>query len=225
MWKEGIILAMLSDPFAEQDKFGSTPVTYLATRIGSLSDESKKGDRESVVDAFRDIIIMPDKALMSLEPVVYWEQISFLLSFLPGSEKESLQQPILSKLFDEEGEKVHCCTPYVSTLLVHAFVGGVNGKLTTRQLEALSDVKESAPIAWVSAAVLSGLFDLARVFAVDLLRMEGVDLNRFFLGLRSWAALWPSEEEFYAMVKEFRDAIPTAEGKSTLDRWLGRLHQ
>lgn len=223
-WREKILRALRTEAVAMPSKWGDTPITHLAHEIQTLSGELNEQERTLIIATFVDLIGTPDEYVLRRYPDEYWADISFLLLCLPGNEKRDLQMPIFSRLFvDTAGRRTRNAvgTHLTTTCLVHAFIA-VGGKFTAPQLNALCEVREHAPIAWLSAAAWSNLFKIARLNTIELLRCGKVDVGVFVLGLDDWAALWPSDQNFLTVVRQFHEVVSDAQEREHFTKWLAK---
>lgn len=217
-WESKIVGALLDDRTAISGRAGETPLSALANELEQLSTESA---RLAAVAAIGKLVVsganeFPNLVDSEESRKEFWRSMALLTKFLPNPEKESLASIFKSKLFDSNMRQ--------QGLSVHALHGlmAANGRLTPAELERLGDIRKHAPIAWLGAAVMSSLFDVARENTLKLLKEDRLDLSTFLVGLDSWRETWDRHENFGNIIREFRNSTPTPQGKEKFTKWLER---
>lgn len=213
-WRERITRVIIDERNAVPGRSGETPLTDLADVVAKLGIRDE--ERMAVVGAVSVLISNPEADLVELDPEGYWNALSFLVRYLPGPEKQDLRSVFLSKLFDEDMRSSR-----LSVFALHGFIAA-GGRMTPAQLNRLIEIKEHAPIAWLGAAAMSSLFQLAREKALEMLKTGQLDVNAFILGMDSWRMRWDREQDFHRLMIEFRNAALSQEQKGKFDRWLER---
>lgn len=213
VWKEVIVNALDQENNAMPGRAGETPISDLASE---LSQMSKTVARHAAVEALRELVVNPDTVLVNQNERDYWRWISFLTRHLPGEEKESLQPAFRDKLFNKEARERG-----LSVFALHGFIG-TGGHLEQADLEHLTEIKERAPVAWLGAAIASGLHEFAHKNAIELLSERKVNLTTFLMVLDAWRESWGSWGDFVEILPQLYAAVPDHEGKEKFTWWLER---
>lgn len=212
-WKDVIVNALDQENNAMPGRAGETPLSDLA---GEFSQILEPMARHPAIEALRELVVNPDIVLINQDERGYWSGISFLTRHLPGKEKESLQPAFRSKLFNKEARERG-----LSVFALHGFIG-TGGRLEQADLERLTEIKERAPVAWLGAAVASGLHEFAHKNAIELLSERKVNLTTFLMGLDAWRESWGSHGDFVEILPQLYAAVPDHEEKEKFTRWLER---
>ena len=211
-WREKILGALKRERSAVPGRAGETPLSDLASELAQLSVSRQP----EVVEAITRLVMHPDIESMGGDDKEYWSGLSFLTKYISGVEKDALRSAFYGKIFDREMRKNR-----LSVYALHGFIAA-RGRLSPDQLRSLTEIKEHAPVAWLGTAVMSGLFDFARESALQMLREEKLDLRLFLLGMDAWSSVWDERGNFKRLMEEFRDAVPSSEGKKKFTKWLER---
>lgn len=211
-WREKILDALERERSAVPGRVGETPLSDLASELSQLSVSRQS----EVVEAITELVTHPDIESMGGDGKEYWSGLSFLTKYLSGIEKEALRSAFQTKLFDHVMRKNR-----LSVYALHGFIAA-GGRLFPDQWQSLEEIRQDAPVAWLGAAVMSCLFDEARENALQMLREEKLNLASFLLGMDAWCRVWDERGNFKRLMKEFRDAAPSPEGKKKFTKWLER---
>ena len=209
-----ILDVIKQEPLAVHGRAGETPLSTLASRFNKYDE----GDALVAVEALATIIDNPpDNLTMDLK-ISFWQEITFLTNYLPHS-KSGLIEKYRARLFGD--------TKLDNELRVYALHGFISsgGVLTKDDLMGdLVFLRARTPIAWVGAAISSGLFAFAKR-QIRLLLQEGAisslsSVRTLGIALHSWRKQWPKERAFERMIKKFPEFIHDGEGRAYMIKWL-----
>ncbi len=211
--QEKIVDVLECQQDAVPGRAGETPLGNLAAEFSRLYYYS---DRFALVHALAGMVLHPDIKSIERGEKEYWLSICYLAEYLGDVDKSTLRVAFREKLFDQEMRRKR-----LSVWGLHGFILA-GGKLTISELESLAEIKEHANVAWLGAAAMSSLFDFARENTLKLLKEDRIDLRSFLLGMDAWSKIWDSHENFKSLIEQFRDAVPSPEGKAKFTKWLER---
>jgi hypothetical protein len=211
-WREKILDALAREQSAVPGRAGETPLSDLAAEFSQLSVSRQP----EVVAAITGLVIQPDIESMGGDGKEYWSGLSFLTKYLSNVEKEALRSAFQTKLFDHEMRKSR-----LSVYALHGFIAA-RGRLSPDQWRSLVEIQQYAPVAWLGAAAMSGMFDFARQTALQMLKDDKLDLRSFLLGMDAWSKVWDERGNFKRLMEQFRDAVPSSKGKEKFTKWLER---
>lgn len=213
--RERILDVIRSEHEATPGRAGDTPLSRLAIEFKKLRVE----DAVVAAEACARIIENPPDDLTGSSMFDFWFGISFLTQYLPPQRRRIFIEPYREKLLGHghlEGEnRIRALMGYVAS----------GGRLTDKELtDDLGEIRSSAPILWVDAAVCSGLFAFAKQQLKLLFREGAISESKRALTLRivlhSWRKKWPDSTSFDEMVKEFPLLIDDKEVRAKMTTWV-----
>ena len=212
-WRAKIVDALKQERDAIPGRAGATPLSRMADELRELS--SAHGECAIAGDAIVSLINEPDENLDDLPVVEYWSGLSYLSQYLRVYDKRKLVSALRARLFGPDSVR--------DDLKVHVLNGLImtSEHLDPIELTMLESVRREAPVAWLNAAVMSGLFSMARENAIELLKSDAIDTNALVFCLESWRQVWEGSE-FGSFVIDLRDAANGDEAKVKLANWMCR---
>jgi hypothetical protein len=211
-WRVKILDALERERNAVPGRAGETPLSDLASELSQLL----VAQQPEVVEAIAGLVMHPDIESMGGDEKEYWSGLSFLTKYIHGADTETLRSVFQEKLFDPSMKEKR-----LSVYALHGFITA-RGRLLPDQLRSLVEIQQHAPVAWLGAATMSGLFDFARENALQMLKDNQIDLGSFLLGMDAWYKVWDKCVNFKQLMEEFRSAVPNHEGKIKFTKWLER---
>jgi len=211
-WRKAILEAIDAEPQSMPGRAGETPVSNLAQRLSDKAISNE--DYIAACAALGELVGNPHVRADSQGANEYWRTVSYLVRYLPDIQQRQLAPAFLAKLFDREMR-----ARGLSVYALHGYLSAA-GTLTPEQIEELIEIKRDAPIAWISAGVMSSLWGWTKQQTLRLLTESRIDLNRFLAGLDVWRGRWDRDQDFPSVVREFRNAVPAYPDKKKFDRWL-----
>ncbi len=212
-WRAKILDALKEERDAIPGRAGATPLSRMADELRELS--SAPGESAIAGDAIVSLINDPDNNLDDLTLAEYWGGLSYLSQYLRFYDKRKLVSALRARLFGPDSVR--------DDLKVHVLNGLImtSERLNPIELTRLESVRREAPVAWLNAAVMSGLFAMAREYAIELLRTDAIATNALVFCLESWRQVWEGSE-FGSFVTDLRDATNSDEAKVKLANWMRR---
>src|SRR3989338_2171596 len=213
--RKRIVNAMIADVDAMPGRAGETPISCLANMLSKLKDSHAR----KATEAITGLVNGPPSPLPVPNPEKIWRDICFLANY-PKGDRSSIKEAFFARLFGP--------TSLDRDLRSIALMGYLEsgGMLTESHLRALWFIRDETPILWLGAAVSSGFFVLAKRETLRLLKEGKVwskigdrRVEALIISLDSWKKSWPSDENFFDIVKEFHNAAPDLETKEKLRKW------
>lgn len=214
--RNNILNTLRNESTAVPGRAGETPISNLANEFSKLQENKIR----FVIEAFVEIIKNPPGDFLKQCPRDFWSDIVFLIRFIPEPlDKRSILIPLFRSLLLGEEKLPEDLRVYA----LHGFIA-CGGTLKQKELEKdLVAIRESAPIAWLSSAALSGLFVFVTEQTLLLFKegaISGSSVNVFLLGFDGWRKNWPSQESFDDFAKRLVEVVPDKEGREKIRRWL-----
>ena len=216
--RKRIINTIIEDEDAIPGRAGETPISNLSNMLSKL----KNIEARKAIKAIADLVNAPPSPLPTTNPEEFWQNICFRAKY-PKGEKSSIKEAFFARLF---GSRMLDRDLRSIALMGYLECGGT---LSESQLTELRFIRDKIPVLWLGAAVSSNLFILAKREALRLLR-EGKIWSRnnerrveaFIICLDTWKKSWPSDEDFFQVIKEFVDAASDPDTKEKLRGWIDR---
>lgn len=211
---ERILDVIRSEHEAIPGRVGDTPLSRLASEFEKLRVE----DAVVATEACARIIENPPDDLAGSSLIDFWFGISFLTQYLPPKRRRIFIEPYREKLLGHghlEGEnRIRALMGYVTS----------GGRLTDEELtNDLGEIRSSAPILWVDAAVYSRHFAFAKRQLKQLFHervISGTATLSLCIVLHSWRKKWPGDAGFSKMVTEFPRLTHDEEVRAKMITWI-----
>ena len=214
-WRKKILYVIELDRIAIPGRAGETPISDLASYLSRLDNDEIAG---IVIAAISDLVSNPpvDFAHYGGEKN-YFQDITFLLSKIKDNEKKSLSSLFYDLLFSCD------LALEIRTTMLRAFMCS-KGSLTIDELNKLQEIKDFAPLVWLSACFSSGHQLLAKQNAIELIALLKININLFLPCMFHWQDDWDENllGKFQDTIIELRNACKSNEDKSKFDKWLIR---